>query len=359
MDGTMTRTERLKATLGLEKREAVVVYKPANLFYLTGFTGEGLALLGAEHQAVLTDFRYTEQAQRQCEGFEIASVEKGQTHEELTALLCGRWQVDTLYYEDDGITVRTFHAAQKATENISWKVLSSEIETLRQVKDAGEITQIEKACRITGDTFERALSQIREGMTEKELAVWLEFDMLSHGADGLAFSTIVAAGQNGSLPHAVPGEYRIRSGNMITMDFGAKVGGYCADMTRTVAFGQPTAEMKRMYETVRIAQQKSQDAVRASGDCRAIDAIARNYIDAQGYAGRFGHGLGHSLGIEIHESPRLSATASATLVENQLMTVEPGVYLPGVGGVRIENTVVVQSDDCRVLTLPTRELLIV
>jgi Xaa-Pro aminopeptidase len=243
-------------------------------------------------------------------------------------------------------------------EGATFKALGGDIERLREVKDGVESALIEKACRITGDSFERILSRIHEGMTEKDLAVALDFDMLSHGADGLAFSTIVATGKNGSLPHAVPGETPIRRGDMITMDFGAKVGGYCADMTRTVAFGQPSAEMRRVYETVRVAQRTAQDAVRAGGDCRAIDAVARDYIDAQGYAGRFGHGLGHSLGIEIHESPRLSATSTATLVRNQLMTVEPGVYLPGVGGVRIENTVVVEDGGCRALTLPTRELLI-
>ncbi len=272
-------------------------------------------------------------------------------HEELAALLCGRWGVRTLYYEDDTITVHTFHDLEKAVEGATFKALGGDIERLREVKDGGEIALIEKACRITGDSFERILSRIHEGMTEKELAVTLDFDMLYHGAEGLAFSTIVAAGKNGSLPHAVPGETPIRRGDMITMDFGAKVGGYCADMTRTVAFGQPSDEMRRVYETVRVAQQTAQDAVRAGGDCRAIDALARDYIDAQGYAGRFGHGLGHSLGIEIHESPRLSATSTATLVRNQLMTVEPGVYLPGWAAFA-SRTPSSSNGGCRALTLP-------
>ena len=354
----MTRVEQLLAAAGVAADGAVIVYKTANLFYLTGFTGEGIALVGPGGQAVITDFRYVEQAQRQCAGFEILSVQKGQAHEALAAELCRRWGVRVLRYEDDAMTVRTFHQAQQAIADVDWLPLKDETETLRQIKDEGEIARIEQACRITGETFERALGVIREGMTEKELAIWLEFDMLGHGADGLAFSTIVAAGANGSLPHAVPGDYRIRRGDMITMDFGAKVGGYCADMTRTVALGQPTDEMRRVYETVQTAQRTAQAAVRAGADCRAVDAIARDRIDAQGYAGRFGHGLGHSLGIEIHESPRLNATATATLAANQLMTVEPGVYLPGVGGVRIENTVLVLADGCRALTLPATELII-
>ena len=354
----MTRAQRLIAALGLTGGEAVVVYKPANLFYLSGFTGEGLALIGTQGQAVVTDFRYVEQAQRQCPGFEILSVAKGQTHEQVVQSLCERFHLSTLRFEEDAMTVRAFRLAQKAVPGVAWVPLNDDIERLREIKDEGEIALIEKACRITGDTFERVLPQIREGMTEKELAVLIEFDMLSHGADGLAFSTIVAAGANGSLPHAVPGDYRIRRGDMITMDFGAKVGGYCADMTRTVALGEPSAQMRQVYETVRVAQQRSQDAVQAGADCRAVDAVARDYIDAQGYQGCFGHGLGHSLGIEIHEQPRLNAVATGKLEANQLMTVEPGIYLPGIGGVRIENTVVVLEGGFRALTLPTRDLLI-
>ena len=354
----MTRVQSLISATGLAANEAIIVYKEANLFYLTGFKGEGIALLGAKGQAVITDFRYVEQAQRESPACTILSIEKGQSHEQAAAQLALQWGVDTLRYEDDQMTVRTFAAAQQAFGTARWVALKNDIEVLRQVKDESEIALIQEACRITSESFERILPEIREGVSEKELAIKLEFDMLSHGAQGLAFSTIVAAGANGSLPHAVPGDYRIRRGDMITLDFGAKVGNYCADMTRTVAVGQPTAEMRRVYETVQTAQQLAQDAVRAGGDLRAIDAIARDYIDAAGYAGRFGHGLGHSLGIEIHENPRLNAMATGKLVKGQLMTVEPGVYLPGVGGVRIENTVVVLEDGCRALTTPTRELII-
>ena len=355
----MTRVQSLIAATGLAANEAIIVHKESNLFYLTGFKGEGIALLSAKGQAVITDFRYVEQAQRESPDCVVVSIEKGQSHEQAAALLATQWGVDSLlHFEDDGMTVRTFAAAQKAFGAARWVAMKDDIELLRQIKDEGEIALIQEACRITGESFERILSEIREGVSEKEIAIKLQFDMLAHGAQGIAFSTIVAAGANGSLPHAVPGDYRIRRGDMVTMDFGAKVGNYCADMTRTVAVGEPSAEMRRVYETVQTAQQLAQDAVRAGGDMRAIDAIARDYIDAAGYAGRFGHGLGHSLGIDIHENPRLNAVATGTLLKGQLMTVEPGVYLPGVGGVRIENTVVVLEDGCRVLTTPTRDLII-
>lgn len=230
--------------------------------------------------------------------------------------------------------------------------------SLREVKDEGELALIAKACEITGDAFERVLPLIKEGVTEKEIALALDFDMMSHGASAPSFSTIVAAGAHGSLPHAVPGDYKIRRGDMVTMDFGARYMGYCADMTRTVAVGEPSAEMRKVYEIVQKAQQMSQDAVCAGKNCRAIDAIARDYIYQNGYEGRFGHGLGHSLGVDIHEDPRFSVACSATLKENQVMTVEPGIYLPGIGGVRIENTVIVKADGCVPLTKPTRELII-
>ena len=182
--------------------------------------------------------------------------------------------------------------------------------------------------------------------------------MMSHGASKPSFSTIVAAGANGSLPHAMPGEYRLRRGDMITMDFGARYGNYCADMTRTVALGQPSDEMKKVYGIVLDAQKMAQDAVAAGKLCRDIDAIARNYIYSHGYEGRFGHGLGHSVGIDIHEDPRFNQVSTAVLKAGQVMTVEPGIYLPGVGGVRIENSVVVREGGCEVLTFPDRELII-
>ena len=354
----MTRAKRLITATGLMDNEAIIVYKIPNLFYLTGFRGEGIALLSQKQQAIVTDFRYVEQAEKESPDFCIVSIEKGQSHEQAAALLAQAWQVDSIRYEDDGMTVRDFAAAQKAFGNARWTPLHEDIELLRQIKDDREIALIKEACRITGESFERILPIIREGVSEREIAIKLEFDMLTHGAESIAFSTIVAAGANGSLPHARPGEYRIRRGDLVTLDFGAKVGGYCADMTRTVAVGEPSDQMRHVYETVKAAQQMAQDAVRAGGDQRAIDAIARDYIAAAGYEGRFGHGLGHSLGIEIHENPRLNAVANGKLRTGQLITVEPGIYLPGVGGVRIENSVVVLEDGCQALTLPTRELII-
>ena len=196
-------------------------------------------------------------------------------------------------------------------------------------------------------------------MTEKELALKLEFDMLTHGATGLAFSTIVAAGANGSLPHAVPGDYKVRLGDMITFDFGAKYNGYCADMTRTVALGQPSDEMRKVYQTVLTAQQTARDAVMAGKCCKDIDAIARDYIYSHGYEGRFGHGLGHSVGIDIHEEPVLAPRNERPLAADNVVTVEPGIYLPGKFGMRLEDFGVVTETGFEVFTKSTHEAVII
>ena len=243
-------------------------------------------------------------------------------------------------------------------EEVSCAPLEEAPQKLRQVKTPAEIMIIRKACRITSDAFRAILPKIREGMTEKELQIELDFTMLKLGADTTAFDTIIASGENGSLPHAIPGSRKLRSGDMITMDFGAKVGNYCADMTRTVALGQPSEELRRIYDTVLRAQTMCEDAVAAGKNCFDIDKLARDYIDARGYAGRFGHGLGHSVGIDIHEEPRLSPACHDVLRAGVVITVEPGVYVPGLGGVRIEDTCLVKENGCEPLTDADKQLII-
>ena len=342
----------------LSEHEGVLVYNPSNMFYLSGYTGEGLVLITHKTLAIVTDFRYTEQAENQAPGYQVHMISTGRNHEAIAGELCREAGVTTLYYEDDFVTVRTFESCRKHISGVEWKSVGHALEEAREVKDEGELSLIAHACKLTSEAFERILPFIKEGATEKEIALKLDFDMMSHGASAPSFSTIVAAGANGSLPHAVPGDYKLRKGDMITMDFGARYGNYCADMTRTVALGQPSDEMLKVYNTVLEAQKRAQDAVAAGKCCKDIDAIARNYIYENGYEGRFGHGLGHSLGIDIHEDPRFNTVCTAILKAGTVMTVEPGIYLPGVGGVRIENSVIVREGGCDVLTKPTRELII-
>lgn len=346
--------------MNLAGQDGVVVHNPSNMFYLTeGYTGEGVVFVSARRRVIITDFRYTEQAERQAPGFEVVMTEKGLGHNQWIARLCQEEGIAALRYEDGYITVRAFQAMKDAVgERVSFSPLHGEPEKLREIKTPAEIEVMRKAADITSRAFDVICGKIHEGMTEKELQIELDFTMLRLGADGLAFDTIVASGENGSLCHAIPSDRKLRRGDMITMDYGAKFGGYCSDMTRTVALGQPSDAMRRVYDTVLTAQKMCEDALAAGKVCSDIDRIARDYIDAQGYAGRFGHGLGHSVGIDIHENPRLSYACHDTLVPGVVITVEPGVYLPGIGGVRVENTCLVTETGCEPLTTANKELLI-
>ena len=355
----MTASDKLVQRLNLQPNEAVAVHNPSNMFYLTeGYSGEGMVYISAARRVIVTDFRYTEQAEKQAPGFEVVMTDRGMNHSQWVARLCKDGGVDTLYYEDDTLTVRQFEAFKAVqAEDTVYRPLNQAPQALREVKTEAEGIAIEKACAITSKAFDLILPKIVEGVTEKELQIELEFAMLRLGADGMAFSTIIASGENGSLPHAIPSNRKIRKGDMITMDYGAKVGGYCSDMTRTVAFGEPSAEMRRVYQTVLTAQQMAQDALAPGKKCSDIDKIARDYIDSQGYQGRFGHGLGHGVGIDIHENPRLSQACHDVLQPGAVVTVEPGVYLPGVGGVRIENTCLITETGAEPLTFAPKHLI--
>ena len=335
----MTASERLADQLRFGTGTAAVIADPSNMFYLTeGYTGEGLVFLSRNRKVIVTDFRYTEQAGNQAPDFEVQMTEKGRSAEQVIAELVQSEGVTCIRTETNYLSVDSFEKLKAAVgEEVSCISLEEAPQKLRQVKTPAEVMTIRKACRITADAFRAILPKIREGMTEKELQIELDFTMLKLGADSLAFDTIVAAGEHGSLPHAIPGNRQIRKGDMITMDFGAKVGNYCADMTRTVALGEPSEEMRRIYDTVLRAQTMCENALAAGKNCFDIDKLARDYIDARGYAGRFGHGLGHSVGIDIHEEPRLSPNCSDVLKAGVVITVEPGIYLPGAVGDRSFN----------------------
>lgn len=356
----MTASEKLQEMLRLGAQSAVVVHDPSNMFYLTeGYSGEGLVFISQDRRVIVTDFRYTEQAEHQAPGFEVEMTDRDRKADQVVAELVAALGITELRVETNYLSVDSFEALKAAVgEEVAFLPLAEAPQKLRQIKTPTEVLAIRKACDITSEAFAAILPRIREGMTEKELQVELDFTMFRLGADELAFSTIVASGENGSLPHAIPGSRTIRPGDMITMDFGARVGHYCADMTRTVAFGKPSDEMKKIYDTVLRAQTMCEDALAAGKRCHEIDKLARDYIDARGYAGRFGHGLGHAVGIDIHEEPRLNTVCRDTLRAGVVITVEPGIYVPGLGGVRIENTCLVKENGCVPLTTADKQLII-
>jgi Xaa-Pro aminopeptidase len=342
--------------------DAALVTSPPNVFYLTGLASSNAAvLLPADGPAVLaTDSRYAEAAARDCPDIELVTerlVEPG------LAVLAGRRGAATLAFEAQEMTVER-HAALRELAGVPRLVpLGRAIEELRTVKDEAEIELLRRACAITGAALAQVLGLVAPGRTEREIAVALERAMVDHGADGPAFASIVASGPSGAIPHHAPGERRLERGDLVTIDCGARLHGYHADMTRTVALGPPAAWQREIYELVAAAQLAGVAAAVPGADVIAVDAAARDLIDAAGYGDHFQHGLGHGVGLEVHEAPIIGYGRTGTLMDRVPVTVEPGIYLPGRGGVRIEDTLVVRAgagaaDSAEILTTTTKELLV-
>ena len=337
--------------------DAALVHRPENMHWLAGYTGEGCLFISGTARIILTDFRYVEAAQKQCPAFEIHSIRAGVGHVKLAGELLEKHGINKLLYEDNIVTVRAMRDMEKAMpENMTFEPLNFAVEALRTVKDEEELKAIQHACDITCQAFEYICGYIKPGMTERQVQLALDYKMLELGAQDMAFSTIVASGENGSLPHAVPGERVIQKGDFVTMDYGAKVDGYCSDMTRTVAVGEPSQKLREIYEIVLRAQEAAQAALAPGKNCADMDKIARDIIAAAGYGECFGHSLGHGVGIDIHEEPRLSSRSTDILAPGHIVTVEPGIYVPGLGGVRIENTCVITEDGYKALCSASKDL---
>jgi Xaa-Pro aminopeptidase len=356
------RTTRLRERFADAGVDALLVTRLPNVRYLTGFTGSaGLVLVRADELVFVTDGRYREQATEQLGSSGVgARVEVGPTQAEqrkvLTAAAAG---VARLGLEAHGVTwaqQRAFagewfpDAEVVATENL--------VEGLRRVKEPGEVARIRAACAIADEALAAVAPTFVDGPTERDVALALELEMRRRGATGVSFDPIVASGPNGAKPHARPSDRALRPRELVVLDFGCVVDGYCSDMTRTVSVGDPGPDARRVYEVVRASQQAGRDAVRTGVDCAAVDRACRDVIEAAGWGDAFVHGTGHGVGLEIHEAPRVAATARDTLGAGDVVTVEPGVYLPGVGGVRIEDTVVVTDEGADALTASPKELLL-
>lgn len=353
----MSRITQLSDKLHLKSNEAVVLHSEPNMYYFSGYNGEGVVVVSQSIKAIITDFRYTEQAESQAPDFEVLMIGNGKSHSDLLKELLDKHQVSSVYAELDFLSYNAYQRFAKSLGGIAVQDLGIAAAQLRSIKDEQEISYLKKACQITVDSFLEILPYIKEGISERELTARLEFIMKSKGGEGLAFETICAAGANGSLPHAVPGDYKVQLHDMITFDFGAKYKGYCADMTRTVSLGTPSDTMLNVYNVVKEAQRRGREALKPGVCCKDVDAAARDYIYAKGFEGRFGHGLGHAVGIEVHEEPRLSSACDEIVQVNHLLTVEPGIYLPGVGGVRIEDSCIVTKDGNIPLTEVSRDLI--
>ena len=315
-----------------------------------------MAVVGRDVRRFVTDFRYVEQAASQVEGFDL---EQG-PQDFVTALGDG-WPEGELRlgFEDDHVSVRRHQRMREVIpDRIELVPAGGIVEGLRAVKEPAEIERIAAAAALTDEVYGMLREQGLTGRTERSVALALENEMRRLGAEP-AFTSIVASAERGALPHAVPADVPIPAGTLVTLDIGAQLDGYCSDCTRTWATGELPDDLAEAYELVLRAQEAALSAVRPGPEGREVDAVARGIIEAAGHGEHFGHGLGHGVGLEIHEGPRLSRTGEARLVAGNVVTVEPGVYLPGRGGVRIEDLVAVTEDGHRVLSGTTKELVVV
>jgi Xaa-Pro aminopeptidase len=359
------RAERLTAELDEAGVDLLLVTNLINVRYLTGYTGSnGAALVGVGTRAFATDFRYVEQAAEQVEPTYarlIAGVDNP-SHDLPTVLTAAALPDGDLKvgFEQDHTSYAAYGKLRELMpERIELVGLSGIVEKLRRVKDAGEIEKITAATKIADEALEALLAGGIVGKTERELALALEHDMRLRGASGPSFDSIVASGAHGALPHAVPRDVKIEKGQLVTFDWGAIYDGYCSDCTRTVAAGEPGPREREAYELVLGAQMIGVAEICAGGDGKAIDRAVRDVIDGAGHKEHFGHGLGHGVGLEIHEAPNLSPRSTDTLLPGDVVTVEPGVYVPGEFGLRIEDLIVVQESGTKILTSIPKALRIV
>jgi Xaa-Pro aminopeptidase len=339
-DSHAVRRERLRTAVAASEADAALITSLVNVRYLTGLASSNAALLlPADGPPVLaTDSRYLLAAERDCPDLTLLNARNVEPALADVALA----SVRRLGFEAQEMTVAR-HTALAQAGDLELIPLGEMVEELRVTKDEAEIALLARACAITGTAFDQVVPTIRAGMTERELATAIERAMVDAGAEKPAFDTIVASGPNGAIPHHAPGDRRFEAGDMITIDCGARYGGYHADMTRTVVLGPPAGWQREIYALVATAQQAGIDAAVPGAAAADVDAVARDMIKAAGHGDHFGHGLGHGVGLEIHEAPQLGVAKPGTLRDRVPITVEPGVYLPGMGGVRIEDTLVVRS----------------
>ena len=349
------RLINLYEKISAEEVDALLITKVPNVTYFSGFRGDSSALLiGKNIRKLITDVRYIEQAQHETKNFQIVKQEEGihkKIAEELKASGCKK-----VGFEGLVMTVAQHDYLVKNAEGVELKSVA--LDNLRQVKDAAEISCIKKACDIADRAFEKILDFIKPNVSEVEVAAELEYFMRKFGSEHAAFNTIVASGWRGSLPHGTATDKKICAGELVTMDFGATFNGYHSDITRTICIGKASSEQKKIYNAVLSAQVYGLEVITAGKGGKDIDAAVRKNIEDAGYGKYFGHGLGHGVGLEIHEEPRLSKLSKCeSLLPNMIVTDEPGIYIENFGGVRIEDTVLVTTGAAQPLTRSPKNLI--
>ncbi|GFN30530.1 M24 family metallopeptidase [Paenibacillus xylaniclasticus] len=353
---TNARLDRLREKLAEAGLEAFLVTYSHNRKYLSGFTGSaGMLLITADDNWLLTDFRYMTQATEQAKGFQVVE-HAAKPMESVKQLLASR-NISKLAFEQEHVTYGEFAAWSQQLGTIELQPVSQLVEQIRLIKDEAEIAVIQQAAELADRTFQYALGIIRPGISELEIALEMEIFMRKGGATGPSFDTIVASGERSALPHGVASERIVGTNEFVKLDFGAYYKGYCSDLTRTVVVGQASSRHKEIYNIVLEAQLHALANIQPGMTGREADALSRDIITRYGYGDNFGHSLGHGFGLEIHELPRLSKLSDMILTPGMTVTVEPGIYIPGFGGVRIEDDVVLTDTGIKILTASTKELI--
>ena len=333
-----------------KKIDAYMIHSPANRCYFTGIdTSFGVGLITESEKIFFTDFRYESYARKTLADFTVIIVKPSELYAQIEKEL-KRLDVKTVGYEDAFITVGAFKTVKAALADFTLKPASAILDERRMVKTEAEIEKIQNAQRIAEKALTRVIPFIQPGVTEREISAELTFEMIRLGADTVAFDNIVSFGENSANPHHHPSDKKLDKNELILIDFGARAGGYCSDMTRTFTLGSPQDELKTIHGIVLEAQSYALKYIKAGMTCTEADSLAREYIRANGYGKEFGHSLGHGVGIEIHEEPRLGERVETVLVPGMVVTVEPGIYIDGLGGVRIEDMVVIREDGVLNLT---------
>ncbi|CAG9619235.1 M24 family metallopeptidase [Sutcliffiella rhizosphaerae] len=352
----MTKITKLRESFQTSGIDALLVTSATNRQYITGFTGTaGVAVISGEKAVFITDFRYTEQAAKQCEGFDIVQ-HKGGLVEEI-ANVVKELGITKLGFEQDHVSFSTY-LNYKSTIKTDLVPVSGVIEKLRLIKSEQEIKILKEATQIADAAFEHILTYIKPGLTELDVSNELEFFMRKQGAVSSSFDIIVASGYRSALPHGVASDKVIEKGEFVTMDFGAHYKGFNSDITRTIAVGEPSDELRNIYNIVLEAQLRGMNGIKAGITGRQADALTRDYITEKGYGEYFGHSTGHGLGMEVHEGPSLSVKSETVLEPGMVVTVEPGIYVAGLGGVRIEDDTIVTETGNETLSFSTKELII-
>ncbi len=348
------RINQIRNLLQDKGLDAILLYKPENRRYVSNFTGStGYVLITKELAQFITDFRYTQQAEAQCKGFEVVEMSKLKPVTDVIK----NYSIKKLGIEEDYVAFGQYLEFKEKLENVEFVPLEGTITKLRSIKSQEEINLISKAAEIADEAFQHILQYIKPGLKEREVALELEVFMKKRGASNLSFDSIVASGNRSSLPHGVASDKIIEKGDLVTLDFGCVYQGYCSDMTRSFVMGEATERQKEIYYTVLEAQEKSLQSVRPGIKGVELDKIARDIISDKGFGEYFGHGLGHGVGLEVHELPHVNGLGDVPMEPGMIITIEPGVYIPDYGGVRIEDLVVVTENGYEVLSKSTKELI--